>query len=232
MLLINDRFPLKIDRGGKRVLVLNFVRVLFHLNLFKVDRKRRQHAELQVKVARAAVRDHNSGDAVVSLMDLELLEITELDRSGNIRVKTVSHKVIPSGYRRVVAFKLDMPGFSVGLRRIETIDAVDSLAASLDIVSFEFGAEHRGRHFGRRHFVPVFRLRPYISVFRQRLERLDQIRIVISSCFLCGNSFRFCFCSCFCSFFPCLLCRCCLTASTDQKSQHEKQRDQASSAFH
>ena len=97
-------------------------------------------------------------------MDLELLEITELDRSGNIRIKTVSHKIIPSRYRRVVAFKLNVPGLPVCLRRFETIDVVDGLAASFDIVSFEFGAEHRGRHSGRSHFIPFPHLRPHISV--------------------------------------------------------------------
>ena len=167
VLLINDRLPLKIDRGGKRVLVLHFVRVLFHLNLMKINRKSRQHAELQIEVARAAVRDHDPGDAVIPFMDLELLEVTELDRSGNIGVKTVSHKVIPSRNRRVVAFQLDMPGFPVGLRRVETIDAVYGFAASFDIVSFEFGTEHRGFHSGRRHLVPVLRQRPHISVRRQ-----------------------------------------------------------------
>ena len=167
VLLINDRFPFKIDRGGKRVLVLHFVCVLFHLNLLKVNRKSRQHSQLQVEVARAAVRDHDARNAVVPFMDLELLKITELDRSGNIGVKPVSHKVIPPRYRRVIAFKLDMPGFPVGLRRVEPIDAVYDLTASFDVVSFEFRAEHRGFHCGRRHFVPVFRLRPNISIRRQ-----------------------------------------------------------------
>ena len=136
--LIYGRLPRKVHGSGQRVFIIDHVRVFLYLDLRKIDRKGREHAQLQVKIARAAGGDQDAGNAVVALSDGKLLEIAELDLAGHIRAEAIGHPVIPAGNGGIVALKLDMPGLAVCFRGGEAVHAVDGLAAARDGVALEF----------------------------------------------------------------------------------------------
>ena len=147
-----EGFPLKVHRRGKRILVIHLVRVLFDLDLGKVDRKGREHAELQIKIARSGTCRQDAGEAVVALADLKLLEVAELDLACHVRMEAVGNAVVPAGDGGIVALELDVPGLSVGLCGGKAIHAVDSLAFARDGAAFKLGAEHIRRDTDRLHF--------------------------------------------------------------------------------
>ena len=146
MRFIDGSLLQKTHRRGQRVFIIDHVRVLLDLNLRKVDRKGREHPQLQVEISRAAGGDQNAGDAVLALLDRKLLEIAELDLAGHIRAETIGHAVIPPGNGRIAALKLDVPGLSVRFRGDEAVHAVYGLAAARNCIALEFGGKQVALH--------------------------------------------------------------------------------------
>ena len=154
VLFPDEGFLFKINGHGERVLIVDLVRVLLDLDLGKVDREGRQHAELQIQIARAGGGDQDAGDAVFALVDVKLLEVSELDLAGHVRAEAIGHAVVAPRDGGIVALELDVPRLAVGLVGGKTIHAVDDLPAASDGIALELGAEHR---------VVLHRCRRYLS---------------------------------------------------------------------
>ena len=164
MLLKYKLFLFKVYGRGERFFIVFFVRILLDFDLVEVNRKRMEHAELQIQIACAAIGNQDAGDAVIAFLNLKLLEVTELDLAGHIGMETVGYAVIPAGNGGIVCFQLDMPGFPVGLRGVKAVYAVHRFAASGNGAALEFRTEQgvfhlyrlrlRCRHFqrGERYF--------------------------------------------------------------------------------
>ena len=222
VLFVNHRFLLEVHRRVQGVLIVHHIRVLLDLDLGKVDRKGLEHTELQIKIARAAGGDYDTGDAVFTLFDLELLEIAEFDRACHIRSEAVGHKVIPACNGGIVAFQLYVPRLSVGLRGGKAIYAVDHLPASRHVVSFKLGAKQGVLHTERRHLSRVYRRGT--AVRRKTLESRTQLRHLRALDRLLRHSRH--------SFLRLLCLRDSLAAAREQKRQQENNRDHDFRAFH
>ena len=148
--LVDERLALEVDGLGERVLVGDLVRVLLDLDLGEVDREGREHAELQVEVARALLGGEDARDLVVARLDLELLEVTELDGAGDVGVEAVRHEVVAPRDSGIVRLELHVPGLAVGLRGDEVELATHGPAATRDGVALELGLEQVGVDPGRR----------------------------------------------------------------------------------
>ena len=148
MPLIDQQLLLEIHRRLQGVLIVHLVGELLHLDLGKVDGEGGQHAQLQIQIAGAAAGDHHAGDAVLTLLDVKLLEVAELDLAGHVGVEAVGHPIVPAGNGGVIALQLHMPGFPVGLRGGKAIDAVYLLALAGNRAAFKLGVEHGGFQLG------------------------------------------------------------------------------------
>ena len=149
VLFIDPGLIFKVHGHGQGVLVVHLVRVFLHLDLGEVNGKRREHAQLQIQIAGAALGDQNAGDRVVALFDVKLLEIAELDLAGHVGGEAVGHPVIPTGHGGIVALQLHMPGLAVGLGGGEAVDPVHHLARTDHGVALKLGLEGRVAGVGR-----------------------------------------------------------------------------------
>ena len=148
MALIDQRLFLEVHRGLQGVLQLHHVGVLLHLDLAELDGEGGQHAQLQVQIAGAAGGDQDAGDAVLALLDVELLEVAELDLAGHVGGEAIGHPVVPAGDGGIVALQLHMPGLAVGLGGGEAVLPVHHLAGAGDIAALELGPEQVGLDMG------------------------------------------------------------------------------------
>ena len=182
VLLVDTRLPHEVHRLGKRVLIGDLVRVLLDLDRGEVDREGREHAELQVEIARAVLGGEDARDAVLARLDLELLEVAELDRAGNIGAEVVGHVVVASRDGGIVCLELDVPGLAIGLRGDEVIRTSDGAAASRDAVALELGIEQSALGIGR-----LSRLLGGIGLRREVKERVGRLLDLRHSLFLGGH---------------------------------------------
>ena len=190
MTLVDARLPLEVHRRGQGVLIRDLVRVLLHLDIGEVDGEGRQHTKLKIKIARAVLGGEGARDAVLAFLDLELLEVAELDRTGHVGGEVVGHGVITARDGGVVCLELDMPRLSVGLRGNEMELAADGSAAARDRVALELGLEQVGLHLGLRHLPTcslLLRSFGWEVLERIRVRQLSLSLLLWNCLLLCGH---------------------------------------------
>ena len=133
------------DGHGHDALIVGLGLQLLHLDGGEVDGKGLQRAQLQIQIGVAVAGADLAGDAVLTLTDGELVEVTELHRARHVGLEVVGHPVIPAGHGHVVALQLHMPGLAVGLGGGKAIHAVHRLALTGYVTALKLGPEHVGR---------------------------------------------------------------------------------------